>query len=786
MSDPKVARHIAFDHREPSQDACYADIPGELSMNVQTALRARGMTRLYSHQAEAFQRAQSGENLVIATPTASGKSLCYNLPVLHALSVAPDTRALYLFPTKALSRDQEEHLRVDMREAGVTQGAITYDGDTPGDARRAARERAGVLVTNPDMVHAGILPNHAGWARFFANLKFVVVDEVHVYRGVLGSHLANVLRRLQRVAAFHGSHPQFLFSSATISNPSAHASRLLGSPVGAVCENGAPSAQRRILVYNPPLINAELGMRRSYISCAVDRAVDLLKANVSTLVFGQSRNNVEVMLKYLRDRLPESELAGEQIQAYRGGYLPETRRRIERGLREGEVRGVVATNALELGIDIGGLDAVICAGYPGTMAALWQRFGRGGRRGRGSLAMLVPSSSPLDQYLAQHPSMIIETPVEEARIDPDNIEILIDHLKCAAFELQFRSPGDTFGDLSSTSLQEALEFLETQRMVRAVSARSGGKTYHWSTEAHPASHVSLRSLSYDNFVIIDVFHERVIGEMDFRSSHTMLHEQAIYQHEGQQYQVEQLDYENHKAFVRKVEPDYYTSAQTRVRVSVLEEEASDILTFGAGITLPVGRGEVDVVEKVIGYKKIRFHTHENVGYGEVYLPAVEKATTAFWIVVPELVVSALPYSRVVVMDGLRGWLKALRAVAAVGLMMDPRDLGSAFVDEPGIGSNGEFSSPRSLVEVQEGRHSFHFEPTMYLFDAVAGGIGLAQRLWEDQSALVRRSAELIDTCPCQHGCPSCVGPGGQSNSDDSLGDRKSAALAMCKHLGVVG
>ena len=773
-SQPKVSQHFVLDALEPGREASYAPIPEALAVGVKDALRARGIEQLYTHQAEAFERVQRGEDLVIATPTASGKSLCYNLPVLHALCCSSEARALYLFPTKALSRDQEEAVRGYMQAAGIQRGAVTYDGDTPADARRAARERCGVLVSNPDMLHAGILPHHALWARFFSNLKFVVVDEVHVYRGVLGSHLANVIRRLVRVARFHGSEPRLLFSSATIGNPGEHASRLAGRPVGVITQSGAPSAERHVLVYNPPLVNAELGMRRSYLKCTVDRAVELLRAGVSVLVFGQSRNNVEVMLKYIRDKIPASELHPDRIQAYRGGYLPQTRRRIERGLREGQVACVVATNALELGIDIGSLEAVLCAGFPGTMAGLWQRFGRGGRRANKSLALLVPSSSPLDQFLAYYAKLILEAPVEEARIDPDNIEVLIQHLKCAAFELQFRIPGDAFGDLLESSLEEALQFLESHQTLRVVPARSGGYTYHWSDEAHPASHVSLRSPSYDNFVIVNEPNQKVLAEMDFRSTHTMLHEQAIYQHEGRQYQVERLDYDNHKAFVREVEPDYYTTAKTRVRVSVLEQDWAEAAGFGGLGQLGLGVGEVDVVEKVVGFKKIRFHTHENVGYGEVNLPAVEKVTTAFWVTVPESLVTALEYPRSVVMDGLRGWLLALGGVAAVGLMMDARDLGSAFVDEPGVGEEEPVHRSGAL-----GVSSF--EPTLYLYDAVAGGVGLAPRLWEERRALIERSAQLIRACPCLEGCPSCVGPVVGLSGD---GGRKAVTLEFLALLGL--
>lgn len=784
------------------------------------------MTQIYVHQAEAYARARAGRDWVVATPTASGKSLCYNLPILETLETQPEARALYLFPTKALSRDQEDGLRGLMKAAGLRQGAITYDGDTPGDVRRAARERSGVLVTNPDMLHSGILPHHAQWARFFANLEYIVVDEVHAYRGVFGSHLSNVLRRLERVAAFHGARPQIFFSSATIANPGEHASRLAGRPVSVIDENGAPAADRQVLVYNPPLVNAELGMRRSYVKCAVDRTLDLLRAEVSTLVFGQSRNTVEVMLKYLRDRMPATERPNERIQGYRGGYLPETRRRIERGLREGDIDCVVATNALELGVDIGALDAVVCAGYPGSMSGLWQRFGRGGRRGDRSLALLIPSSSPLDQFLAVQPELLMSAPIEAARIDPDNVEILVQHLKCAAFELQFRTgegagPADAFGDLPADALSDALGFLESHGVVRSVPSRGGGTVHHWSAEAHPASHISLRSPSFDNFVIVNVETEKTIAEMDFRSTHTMLHEQAIYQHDGLQFQVERLDYENHKAFVRKVAPDYYTTAMTHVRVSVLEEERSEPLGFEGAPELSVGWGEVDVVEKVVGFKKIKFHTHENVGYGEVTLPAVEKPTTAFWIMVPESVLAEVEAPRAVVMDALRGWLNALEGVAAVGLMMDGRDLGTAFVDEPGVGATPssapalpkaagpaaegeeepESASMRALVDdlglepepskalrplgaigIPVGLPpSGAFEPILYLYDAVAGGVGLAPRLWEERRSLLERSAELIGGCGCEAGCPSCVGP--VVGVFDGF-SRKQVALQVLSALGL--
>ncbi|HEX6241052.1 MAG TPA: DEAD/DEAH box helicase, partial [Polyangiales bacterium] len=698
-------------------------------------------------------------------------------------------RALYLFPTKALARDQEEALKALMREAGLDHGAVTYDGDTPGDARRAARERSALILTNPDMLHAGVLPHHANWARLFANLKYVVVDELHTYRGVFGSHLANVLRRLLRVAAFHGSQPVLLFASATIGNPAEHAERMSGRSVVHVGESGAPTGPRSVLVYNPPVVNSELGIRQSYLKAAVRITAELVRAQVPTLVFGQGRNQVETMLKYLRDRLARDKIDPEQIVSYRGGYLPETRRRIEAGLREGAIRCVVATNALELGIDIGSLDAVVCAGFPGSMAALWQRFGRAGRRQTGSLAVLVASSAPLDQYCALAPRTLVDTPIEQARIDPDNVEILLQHVKCAAFELPFEE-GERFGSVSPADTLEALDFLSQHKLLHPVPGRAGKRTFHWASDAYPANHVSLRSVGWDNFVIIEQARgqQRNIAEMDFRSTHTMLHEQAIYQHEGEQYQVERLDFENHKAYVRKVEPDYFTTAMTYTRVEVIEEQETtglrSALDDSGAEPARAGLGEVSVVEKVVGYKKIKFHTHENVGYGDVRLPELQKHTTAFWVLVPESVVESLPYARPTVIDALRGFGNALHTVAAMGLMIDPRDLGHT------LGDRTEPDSPPGKRRGAPG-----FDPTLFLYDQVPGGVGLAPQLFAARDELMRRARALALECACSAGCPACIGPEvGQSEAGRPAADsapalgpisRKRVIAELLAALGVV-
>lgn len=748
---------VMADETVPGKASRMAPFPDRLPTQLAFALRGRGVEQLYEHQARAFDAIQAGaRGVVVATPTASGKSYCFHLPVLATQIEHPDARALYIYPTKALARDQETSLRDLMRSAGLDRGAVVYDGDTPGDARRAARERSGIVLTNPDMLHAGILPHHTAWARTFQNLRYVVVDELHTYKGVFGSHVANVLRRLVRVARFHGSDPVLVGATATIGNPREHAGRMFSlrdEELATITESGAPQGERRVFLYNPPVVNAELGIRASYVKQAVMLATDLVKARVPTIVFGQSRNNVEVMLRYLRDKVTP-EVDASKIMGYRGGYLPAQRREIERKLRDGEILCVVATNALELGIDIGALDAVVCAGYPGSVAATWQRFGRAGRRKGRSICVLVTSSAPLDQYLAREPAYLLGAPVEEARIDPDNPEILVQHLKCGAFELPFRR-GERFGTLDEESTGAALEFLERHQVVHENQG-----TFHWAADAYPANNVSLRSIGWDNVVIIDVEHDKTLAEIDWRGAHTMVHEQAIYQHDGECWQVERFDYENHKAFVRKVKPDYWTDAMTYTTVTVLEE-------FGAG-ALPdparwaSGWGEVSVVEKVVGYKKIKFYTHENAGYGDVRLPEMQMHTTAFWMTVPESVCAEMPEGRAATIDGLRGVGVALETVATLALMCDPRDLGAtlgdtapdagAGADDPNDGDGGQI--PRRV----RGGPAPGYHPTLFLYEHTPGGIGLSERIFVQRDLLLARALRLVEGCPCTSGCPACVGP----------------------------
>ena len=764
------------DHTLPATPAEHAPFPGDVDPRLLAALKARGIAQPFVHQRQAIDEARRGRHVVIATPTASGKSLCFHLPVLDAIARDPAATALYLYPTKALSRDQEQSIQGLVSEAGLGVAASVYDGDTPGDARRAARQRCQVVMTNPDMLHAGILPAHASWARLFQNLRYVVVDEMHTYRGVFGSHVAHVMSRLRRVARFHGADPTFICATATIGNPSEHAARLIGvaeADVAVIDRSTAPQGSRRVLVYNPPVVNAELGMRASYLKSAVRLTADLLKARVPTILFGQSRNSVEIMLKYLRDRFASQPSIRDSIFAYRGGYLPDERRTVERGLREGEILCVVATSALELGIDIGDLEAVVCAGYPGSLAETWQRFGRAGRRSAESLAVLITSSTPLDQYLATHPELLLDGSIEQARLDPENAEIAIQHLKCAAFELPFRHD-ERYGILSTDDTEGALAFLSDHGVVNR-----GRDRYHWSEESFPAGDVSLRSVGWDNTVIIDVETGLTLAELDWHSTHTMLHEQAIYQHDGLQYQVEKLDYENHKAFVRLVEPDYFTTAQTHVKVRVLEDEDEAPLA-----PLSIGWGDVVVTEKVVGYKKVKFHTHENAGYGDVRLPDVDKHTTSFWVTLPAHLCDVL--GRATAIEGLRGLGHALELVATLALMCDPRDLGRAIED----------AATNPPLPPEEGplraRHEA-FSASVYLYDHVPGGVGLSARIFERAADLMAQAAELVAGCSCSLGCPSCVGATAIAaaaadapvEAELARFDRKTASVQLAVKLGLV-
>ncbi len=725
--------------RVPAKEAEFAPI-SDCHEALVRALAQRGIQQLYSHQAQAFQAVQDGKNVVVVTPTASGKTLCYNLPVLHRLLADPSARAMYLFPTKALAEDQLHEFQSLVDAMGSEIRAFTYDGDTPQDARKAIRERANVVLTNPDMLHSGILPHHTKWAKAFENLRYFVIDELHYYRGVYGSHLANLIRRLRRICEFYGSSPQFICSSATIANPKEHAEALTASPFELVDRSGAPAGEKYFVLYNPPVVNRQLGIRRSYLAETRRIAGEFLDRGQQTLVFANNRLATELLVKYLKDACVKNRIPADAVRGYRGGYLPRERREIERKMRDGEIRAVVATNALELGIDIGSLDAVVMAGYPGTIASTWQRAGRAGRRQSLSVAVMVASSAPLDQYIVEHPEYFFDRSPEHAHLNADNLEILLNHLKCAAFELPIRD-GETFGPHDTAEL---CGFLEELRLVH----RSAG-AWHWTSDTYPADAVSLRAVTSDNFIVIDITEEhRVIAEVSFPTALTTLHEKAIYLHEARQYQVERFDYDGRKAYVRHVDSDYYTDAIDYTQVKELE-------TFE---TLPVAtaqaaHGEVRVNTQVVGFKKIKFWTNENVGAGHLMIPEQEMHTTSFWLHFPEAFLARFPdLTPNERQNGLNGLGNLLRTIGSLLLMCDPRDLGVALTEN-----------------ISKGLKSY--EPNLFLYDNYPGGIGQSQPLFKLTRKLLEGAASLLASCACEAGCPSCVGPVGE------IGERGKEAAA---------
>lgn len=744
-------------HRLPAREAQWAPMPGWVRPELVEAYRQKGIEQLYSHQAAAAERIRQGDNVVIVTPTASGKTLCYNLPILNAVLENPDTRALYLFPTKALAQDQLAELQDLGGRLGDTFGVFTYDGDTPSDARQSIRQHGHIVLTNPDMLHTGILPHHTKWTRLFENLQYIVLDELHTYRGVFGSHLANVLRRLKRITRFYGRNPQFIFTSATIANPGELASRLIGGNVEVLQGNGAPAAEKYFILYNPPVVNRFLGIRRSYINETWRIARAFIKRGLQTIVFANSRLHTEVLLTYLKQDNPPPPGAPEIVRGYRGGYLPLERREIERGLRSGQIRAVVATNALELGIDIGSLDVAVMAGYPGTIASTWQRAGRSGRRKGSSCAVLVASSRPLDQFVVKHPEYFFTSSPEHAYIQPDNLEILINHLKCAAFELPLEA-GEKFGEADLQMLCE--------RLAESGYLHRSGDFYYWTQESYPADAVSLRSVSSDNFVIVDETDQpEVIGEVDFTSALSTVHPKAIYMHGAQQYHVERLDFEQRKAYVKRVDVDYFTQAIRYTQVQRLKAEETEAVP---GPALKA-HGDVQVRSQVVGFKKIKFYTLENVGSGDLELPEDELHTTAYWIKLGRELIETLPYTISERQNGLTGLLYALESIATLLLMCDRMDMGST-IGEGGPDAGEAMHSPES------GEREL-FEPTLYLYDAYPGGIGLSEPLYHMHERLVRRTLELVSGCSCENGCPSCVGPVGE------IGERaKEVAMAILERL----
>lgn len=726
--------NIAHWETIPAKSAQTAAFPETIEPALVQSLHNRGIEQLYTHQEQAFSlTAEKNKNLVVVTPTASGKTLCYNLPVLQEIIQHSSSRALYLFPTKALGQDQKSELAEWIEEAELDINTYTYDGDTPSNIRQKIRKAGHVVMTNPDMLHSGILPHHTKWVSLFENLKYIVIDEVHTYRGVFGSHVANVIRRLKRICRFYGSDPIFICTSATIANPKEIAERLTGTNMACIDDNGAPTGKKHFVFYNPPVVNKTLNIRRSSTVEARHIAKLFLQNHIQTIVFGRSRVLVEVLLSYLQ-KIFQKNIGQQKIRGYRGGYLPKQRRRIEEGLRNGDILGVVSTNALELGVDIGQLQVCVMTGYPGSIASTWQQSGRAGRRQDEALIFLVASSSPLDQYIINHPDYFFDRNPEQARINPDNLIIMVDHIKCASYELPFQE-GETF---DGVAVDEILDFLTEEQILHKQN-----ETWYWMNDSFPAYNISLRSASQENVVIIDrsdVAETRVIGEMDRFSAITLLHDKAIYLHEGVQYQVEKLDWDEKKAYVSKVSVDYYTDAHLAVELKVLdiEKETSSKM-------MDVSFGEVTVNAMPTIFKKIRFETHENIGWGNIHLPEEELHTNAAWITLGNHI--SLKLSENHIEQGLISIANVLRTTAPLFVMCDASDL--------------------HVVPQIKAVHSG--KPTIFLYDRYPGGIGLSENIYQLMPQLLQEVKTLIKHCPCMEGCPSCVGsPSSTGMSDKDI------------------
>ncbi len=814
--DPNIMTNISAWEVAARREAIWQDLPASLAPGLLERMRVKGITRVYSHQAEALSALEEGQNPVISTGTASGKSLCYQLPILNTLLKDPQATALLVYPTKALAYDQYEQFR-ELAPPGLITKIFVYDGDTAQHLRGQIRKNARVILTNPDMLHMAILPHHTLWEEYLAHLQHVVLDEIHVYRGVFGSHVANVIRRLKRIYSFYGASPQYVLTSATISNPADHARHLIELPTVDIYRNGAPGGERNFLLYNPPLVNEDLGIRRSSLSEGVWITGKLLDYDVQTLMFARTRRSVELGVRYLRENQPAK---AKEIVGYRSGYLAADRREIENELKSGTARAVAATNALELGVDIGSMDAVVIVGYPGTIAATRQQAGRAGRKLLPALSVFIASAAPLDQYLVRHPDFLLEKPTEQALINPDNPVILMQHLRCALFELPF-SEGSNFGGLPWETVAEYMALFIQTREVHFSNDK-----YFWVADQYVSQSVSLRTTSPSTILLQTSQDGKVttIGEVDASSAKWMVHPHAIYLHQAQSYFVEGLDLEKGVASLTQTNTDYFTEPHNEETIEKISEFYSENATMGTR-----SLGEIEVTTQVVGFRKVRWFSNENLGGEELSMPPDVLRTIAYWLAVDPKAVDVLeelnlwsgtpinygpnwnrqrdlarerdhytcqncgrrenglqhhvhhkiPFrqwpsyeqanrlenlvtlcpachkkaeGQVRMRSGLAGLSFALGQLAPLFIMCDPNDLGT----------HADPQSP--LVDGN---------PAVVLFDRVPAGIGLCEEIYRIHGQLMAAALDLVSACPCQDGCPSCVGVGGEFGSG---GKKETLAL----------
>lgn len=807
-NEKTVSENIVHWQIRPATFAQFSEFPDDLHPGLAAELRSQGIQALYAHQFQTWQALQNNQHAVVVTETASGKTLCYNLPVVNAILRNPSARALYIFPTKALAYDQQQILDRLLKRAseGGKSAADVYDGDTPAHRRAAIRQNSNVILTNPDMLHTGILPHHTNWADFFRNLRYIVIDEIHIYRGVFGSHVANLIRRLKRILSFYGAYPQFILTSATIANPAEHAHRLIELPVAVIDQDGSPHGARHFLLYNPPIVDQNMGLRRSASQESTRLAGDLLAYQVQTILFGRARRTVELLLQHLQHQHNEYR---DTMHAYRSGYLPNERRSIEKGLRSGAVRAVVATSALELGIDIGSMDAVLLVGYPGTIAATHQQSGRAGRRQGDSLAVLVASAAPLDQFLMHHPEYLLSQSPEKALINPDNLLIILQHLRCAAFELSFNI-GDHFGGLDGELLGGLLTLL-----VESGDLHFSGDRYFWMSDAYPASQISLRSTGANSVLLQAELDGRLvtIGEVDQPSASWMVHPGAIYLHEGQIFQVETLDLENNSALLAPANQDFYTEPLRNTTVEKISVAQEQSVTGGVKYY-----GELLVTTQVTGFRRIRWFTHETIGQESLDLPSSRLRTSGFWLSISESTVEQLrtlnlwssdpnnygpnwqvqrvkarerdhftcqvcglvetgkahhvhhitpfrTFTTYLLANQLENLITLCptchrRVEGTVRIRSGLSGLSYVFNNLAPLflmcdaSDLGDYADPECPITDRQ--------PAIVIYDKVPAGIGLCESLYNQYHELAARAYQLVQECGCKEGCPSCVGPAGEN------------------------